>query len=125
MRFKLDENLDFQAVGILAVAGHDVLTANEQGLQSASDAKIASVCKHEKRCLITLDKHFANPVAYPPEKYFGIIVIRPHRAIRPIVLDLVREVVQALRSKNIDRSLWVVEPGRIRIHKRIKFPEEL
>lgn len=116
-KFKLDENLDRRAAELFVLAGYNAVTVPEQNLQAALDAKIASICKKEKRCLITLDKHFGNTLIYPPQKYSGIIVIRPHKAILPIVLEMVREIINNIQLYPVDKSLWIVEPGRIRIHK--------
>jgi predicted nuclease of predicted toxin-antitoxin system len=117
MRFKLDENLDVRAAGILVSSGHDVLTVNEQELQGASDFHIADICRKENRCLITLDKHFSNPFSYPPNRFRGIIVLRPKKAEFPIVLKLMQEVAIQLNQFEVDHCLWIVEPGRIRIHR--------
>jgi len=75
MKFKLDENLPAEAVGVLREAGHDVQTARGQGLGGHPDDDLAGVCVREERALFTLDVGFANILAYPPAEYPGI-----HRA---------------------------------------------
>ena len=56
MKFKLDENLPAEAVGVLREVGHDVQTARDQGLGGHSDDDLAGVCVREARALVTLHR---------------------------------------------------------------------
>ena len=71
MRFKLDENLPGEAVGLLSEAGHDVTSVLAQNLGGDRDPVIAAACAEEHRILITLDTDFANIRAYPPRESPG------------------------------------------------------
>lgn len=51
---------------LLRQAGHDVATVVEQGLTSADDSVLIGVCHSEKRCLVTLDLDFSNPLQFNP-----------------------------------------------------------
>jgi hypothetical protein len=98
VKFKLDENLDPRAREILAREGHDVRLVEEEGLRGAPDVSIGQVAIQEALCLVTLDLDFANVIAFPPHQYSGIIVLRhPH----PTAMG----------------RLWIVEPGRLRVHE--------
>ncbi len=116
MRFRLDENLDIRLTRIISAAGHEVLTVYDEDLTAASDARLAKACKQEKRCLLTLDKHFANPIAYPPKLFYGIIVLRPRRAVLSVIQQMVSEILHRINHQPIEHALWIVEPGRIRIY---------
>ena len=71
----------------------------------------------EGRCLITADLDFAQVLQYPPEKYVGIIVLRhPHPTLVGM-RTLIRQIVVALSNESPVGRLWIVEPGRIRIHE--------
>jgi predicted nuclease of predicted toxin-antitoxin system len=117
VKFKLDENLSRAAGYLIRAAGHDVVTAVEQGLRGAADERIFEVCKGERRTLITLDRDFGQVLRYPPAAGAGIVVLElGPRATHAGLLDRVRELLTFLRTQSPDGSLWIVEPGRIRIH---------
>jgi predicted nuclease of predicted toxin-antitoxin system len=79
MRFKLDENLPWSISNIMIDYGYDVDTVLTEGLNGCSDDKLINTCTREQRILITLDYDFADILAYPPQIYPGIIVIRNDR----------------------------------------------
>lgn len=53
MQFKVDENLHADAADLLRQHGHDALTVHDQGLRGEADVDIASVCRREKRVIVT------------------------------------------------------------------------
>jgi len=117
MRFKLDENLDPRAAVILRETGHDTETVVEERLQGGADEKLFAVCQREKRCLVTLDLDFSNLLDFPPEKSAGVIVLRHPKPRVKAFLALFRQLVVALEEQNPRGRLWIVEPGRVRIHE--------
>ena len=116
MRFKLDENLDPRWREPLERAGHDVATAAEQSLGGADDRAVAKLCRTERRCLVTADVDFAQIVDFPPESTAGIVVLRhPHPTLAGM-RSLMDQLARALERESPQGRLWIVEPGRIRIH---------
>lgn len=114
--FKLDENADPRWREPLVQAGYEVSTVAEETLQGAEDEVVAEVCQKEVRCLITADLDFAQIIDYPPEKYAGLIILRhPHPTLAGMA-RLIRQIVAALPNESPVGRLWIVEPGRIRIH---------
>ena len=75
MKFKLDENLGRRGREILGTAGHDVSTVADQRIETIADSELIERCQAEKRCLITLDLGFANPLTFLPSRYAGIAVL--------------------------------------------------
>jgi predicted nuclease of predicted toxin-antitoxin system len=117
MRFKLDENLGSRSSRLFPEAGHDVETIFDEGLSGARDEIVFETCIREGRCLLTLDLDFADIVRFPPHKAYGIAVLRlPHTASLNLLEQSVRELLNMLDTEPIPGRLWIVEPGRIRIH---------
>lgn len=117
MRFKLDENLPREAVGLLSEAGHDVTSVLAQGLGGDPDPVIAAACAGEHRILITLDTDFADIRAYPPGGSPGIIVFRLRNQRKSQVLQAVQRLSRVLQSESAHQQLWIVEEDRIRIRE--------
>lgn len=116
MKLKLDENLGAQAAGLLRQAGHDVETVGNEQMNGAPDTAIFEACDKEQRCLVTLDLDFSDPIRFDPRSCGGIVIIRiPHHASHALLLFLIRELAEALRRMPVDKALWIVEPGHIRV----------
>jgi predicted nuclease of predicted toxin-antitoxin system len=117
VKFKLDENLSPHSASILLESGYDADTVVQEGLGGANDTDLFAVCIREQRCLVTLDLDFADVTRFPPHKVAGIAVLRSPRPITPPILrTLVRGLVEALQQEKIDGRLWIIEPGRVRVH---------
>lgn len=118
MNFKLDENLGARTQETFKDFGHDVRTVREESLGGATDLRLFELCCDEHRCLVTLDLDFADVTRYPPAQAGGIVVIRvPRNPSLALLGALVRQFLQALEQMPVENNLWVVEPGRIRIHQ--------
>jgi uncharacterized protein DUF5615 len=117
MRSKLDENLSRSVAELFRTRGHDAVTIREQQLPGAPDEKVFEVSVREGRTLVTLDRDLGQVLRFPPAASAGIIVIdlgpRPsHRG----VLERARELLAMVETRSPDRTLWVLEPGRVGIH---------
>jgi predicted nuclease of predicted toxin-antitoxin system len=118
MRFKLDENIGSRSSRLFPAAGHDVETVFQEGLSGAIDEIIFDTCIREKRCLLTLDLDFADIVRFPPHKAPGIAVLRlPNGVSLSLMERFVSDLLNMLDVEPIVGRLWIVEPGRIRIHE--------
>jgi predicted nuclease of predicted toxin-antitoxin system len=115
MRFKLDENLPALARRRLVDAGWDVHDAHDEGPASATDAAIQAARDRERRILVTLDTDFADTRRYNPERSPGVIVLRPVNQSIHAIIACLDDAIRALATERIEASLWVVEPGRVRI----------
>ena len=75
------------------------------------------MCKQEGRALVTLDRDFGEVLRYPPAGSAGIVVLAiGHRASHTELLQRVRELLKTLETRSPEGALWIVEPGRLRIH---------
>ena len=119
MKLKLDENLGHSMGDPLRRAGHDVSTVPEQSLCGWPDVELIAICRGEKRCLVTLDIEFGNPLLFDPSLHFGIAVLRVSgRQSRAELTAAVSTLAEGLERDSIEGRLWMVQPGRIRVHQR-------
>lgn len=119
MKLKLDENLGSLAADFFREAGHDIATVRSEGLAGSTDRHIISICQVEKRCLVTLDLDFSNPLVFDPLKFFGIAVFRlPSPPTWNDLLAICRSFHFELSQRDIIGKLWVVQKDRIREYTR-------
>lgn len=115
MKFKLDENFGTRGIAKLASFGHDVATVLGQGLCTSPDALLIEICLAERRCLVTMDLDFANPIQYPPRQYAGIAVLRLPARSGLVEIDHALETLgRTLGAESLEGKLWIVELERIR-----------
>jgi predicted nuclease of predicted toxin-antitoxin system len=116
MKLKLDENLNENLRERIASAGHDVSSVRMQGLQGTTDDDLYNVCTSESRILVTLDLDFSNVLRFSPGSSAGIVVLRARNGLMSTLLELVDTMLEALRRDSPEGRLWIVEPGKLRIH---------
>ena len=115
MKLKLDENLGKTAAALFQAGGCDTRTVRGQDVSGAADRDVIAACQSERRCLVTLDLDFGNPLLFDPTKYTGIAVIRlPAKSSHQDLLDAVNTLIAALSTRDITQRLWIVQRGRIR-----------
>jgi hypothetical protein len=118
MKVKLDENLGRQVAELLRSRGHEVQTVPEEGLGAAVDEDLIQACRTERRCLVTLDLEFGNPLLFTPTEYAGIAVLRLPRKRSPgDLLETVETLMSALSREDPAGKLWIVQKGRIRVYQ--------
>jgi len=116
-RFKLDENLPQGAETLLREGGHDVDTVLGEGLGGERDPTVLAAAASENRIFVTLDLDFADIRSYPPSDHPGIWVLRPHSQSVENVLSLLQGALSVLETEGASNMLWIIEPGRVRIHE--------
>jgi predicted nuclease of predicted toxin-antitoxin system len=119
VKLKLDANLGARGLGLLVAAGHDVSTAEMQGLSQSADELLIACCSREGRALVTLDTDFANAMRYPPAKYEGIVVVRTSpRATASDIEAALGAFLDAVADSPISGRLLIVDPGgRVREYR--------
>lgn len=103
MRFLVDENVRSEVAKFLSTLG-DVTLAP----RGALDATIADICEKEWRILITHDKDFANTVAYPLEKYAGIVLIRIHPPKPEVIIGALSNLFASHDENTLDGRLVIL-----------------
>jgi predicted nuclease of predicted toxin-antitoxin system len=117
VKLKLDENIGRRGFDIPTAAGHDVMTVRDQQLQGAKDEVLFAVCAGEARALVTLDHDFCQVLRFPPEKGAGTAVLKiGTRPTAQGLLDRVSALATLLETRSLAGELWIIEPGRVRIH---------
>ena len=118
MKFKLDENFGTRTQKLFLAAGHDVSTVESQELCGCPDRRLFEICGAEGRCLVTLDIDFGDVTRFPPDRSAGIVVLRlPRNPTLPVLESLVDSFLRSLGNRPFAGRLWIVEPGRIRVHQ--------
>jgi hypothetical protein len=115
MKLKLDENLGSRVQQLFHQRGHDVVTVADEQLCSASDETLIQTCQRERRCLVTLDLDFGNPLVFKPSEHRGIAVLRlPPKPSHADLMAAAETLLGGLAKSEISGRLWLVQPGRIR-----------
>jgi hypothetical protein len=90
-------------------------TVREQNLCLSTDQDLLKTCFAEKRCLVSLDLEFSNPLRFKPTDNEGIAVLRlPRKPARNDLYDAIITLVGGLSQSEITKKLWIVQRGKIR-----------
>jgi hypothetical protein len=82
-----------------------------------ADAHLFAHCADEGRALITLDHDFGQILRFPPAQSAELVVLEPGSPITlGKLLARLNELLVVLGTRELGGELWIVEPGRVRIH---------
>ena len=96
-------------------ASHDEATVGVERLSAATDRDVIEACQRERRCLLTLDLDFGNPLLFRPSLYTGIAVFRlPPKPSHADLIAAAETLILALRKDDIIGKLWIVHKTRVR-----------
>jgi len=116
MEFLVDASLPRSIARKLRELGHEALDVRDEDLGSAPDAVIARVAQDRRLALVTGDFDFADIRNYPPEEFYGIVLIHSPR-------DQAADALDSLISAFVSRTEWlerlpghlvIIEPTKVR-----------
>ena len=115
MRFLADQCVYRLTVKYLRDLGHDLVTAEELGLQRVDDSTLLAKAVELNRVFLTRDLDLADLRHYPPPLTSGIIVLR----IKPSTVDQVHSVLVKFLASGIESSgaLVIIDPNKYRIRR--------
>jgi len=117
MKLFIDQDVYRVTIEFLKRQGHDVISAKEVGLSSASDEELIIWARQNKRILVTRDKGFGAFIFVSHIETEGVILLR----IDPLTIDLVHKEVALFFKKHSDldfhNCFCVIESYRHRIRK--------
>ncbi len=120
MKFLLDANIPYSLKEVFPT-GYNVFHVRDLNLANAQDQEIADWAKKNKAVIVSRDLDFANINIFPPENYYGIVILRlPYfynaQSIKRVFLNFISKI----EKSEIPKSTIIVEEGRLRIKKGIK-----
>ena len=118
LRFFADHCVSNSIIETLHDAGHEVLRLKDHIPTDSPDSVVISKAQEREAILVSLNGDFADIVAYPSEKYRGIIAlqVRNHPEIIPQIMDKLRSFLSSHpETIYYVGKLLLVEPHRIRI----------
>lgn len=122
MRFLLDANLPRSAVTAVETYGHSVEFARDAGMGAAADEVIAERARYTRAALITRDLDFADVRRYPPDRYYGIVVLRlaDDATATDIAAVLERFLTSSQFVSQLPQRLAIVDANRVRFRPTLE-----
>ena len=98
--------------------GWDVLfVLEENDLRRAPDLKHYQLAQQLRRTLITMDRDFGQVPRFPPTQTAGIVILElGGPASLRLLHDRLHDFLALAATRSIQGELWIVEPGRVRVH---------
>lgn len=115
MKIKLDENLSGGMLYELPALGHDVESAQTEGIVGVDDVRVANIAREEGRILLTMDVEFGDLRKHPPGQHPGITLFRPYSRGPGAMSRFVLRFMSEAHGLPITGAVVVVDPGRTRI----------
>ncbi len=118
LRFFADHCVSNLVIETLRNPGHEVLRLKDHMPVESADWLVISKAQELDAILLSLNGDFADIVAYPPEKFRGIVAlqVRDHPEVVPALMRNLMDYLAARPTREYySGKLLVVESGRIRI----------
>lgn len=117
MKIKLDENLPARLGSRLAGLGHEVHTAQEEGLKGRLDLEIWDVAQREARFLVTQDLDFSDARRFTPGTHHGILLVRLRSPSRRALIERVEGVFREADVAGWTGCFVVATERKVRVRR--------
>jgi predicted nuclease of predicted toxin-antitoxin system len=119
-RFLVDDDVSWSVTSDLRAAAYDTEDVREIELRAHSDQEVFLYAQKRGAILITADRGFANTFRFPLRDHFGIIVVRiPDEYPTATVMRELFRALHDLDGEELNSTLVIVEPGRLRIRRHV------
>ena len=110
MRFLLGQDVYALTIRFLRELGHDVVTAAEAGLASATDTALLARAGQEGRLFVTRDKDF-GALVFVERLGKGVIFLRITPSTVQATHEQLKLVLQTHTESSLAKAFVVVEPA--------------
>jgi predicted nuclease of predicted toxin-antitoxin system len=116
VRFLVDQCVYSLTIKYLRDLGHDVVTAEDLGLQRADDSLLLAKSVELNRAFLTRDLDLADLRYYPPAYTAGIVVLR----MTPATADRVHVVLPKFLTSGVELSsaLPIIDQNKYRVRRQ-------
>jgi predicted nuclease of predicted toxin-antitoxin system len=116
VRFFLDQDVYAMTARFLKDSGHDVLTASDLGMSTASDSTLLDAAHQDSRILVTRDRDFGGLVFLIGSRS-GVLYLRISPSTMRAVHEELAMVLASHTEEELQHAFVVIEPGRHRFRK--------
>lgn len=114
----VDEDLPRVIDKMLEDLDWEVKDVRDVGLRGKSDKEVINFARKDKAVLFSADWGFANILNFPPQNYYGIVILNfPNEASTGFIAEEAQKALLKLSLENLKDYLIIIEPGKIRIRK--------
>jgi predicted nuclease of predicted toxin-antitoxin system len=119
IKFLIDEDIPRSAAKVLRDRGYEVLDVRDCGLRGEPDEEVFKFAQEEKAVLLTGDLGFGNLLRFPVGKHSGVVIVHfPNEISASKLNNQITKAFDTLTEKDLDRTLMILEPGKIRIRRK-------
>ncbi len=114
----IDEDLPRIITKSLEDLGWEVKDVRDIGLRGKNDKEIIDFARKSKAVLFSADWGFANIFNFPPQKYYGIVILNfPNEVSTTFIAKETKKSLSKISLANFENNLIIIEPGKVRIRK--------
>ena len=117
MKILADHCVYGKTIKFLRAQGHEVVTLKELGQANAEDPQVLALAQSLDAVLVTNDKGFGNILAYPPERYGGILLLRMTATNQQRIHEILLDFFRSHDREALRKALVVIDARTYRIRK--------